>query len=210
MRNNGISRAVTKRLPRYYRYLTALKEQGVERISSKELSEKMKVTASQIRQDFSNFGGFGQQGYGYNVDYLYKEIGKILGLDTERKMVIIGAGRMGQALVYYQGFSKRGFTLTGIFDKAPSVIGTKVGDFTVQSLDELEQVIKDNDIKIAVIAVPKLAAQEVADTVCDLGVEGIWNFALVDLKVPSNCVVENVHLVESLMNLAYNISVKES
>ncbi len=209
MANKGISSAVTKRLPRYYRYLTDLKDQGVERISSKELSEKMKVTASQIRQDFSNFGGFGQQGYGYNVEYLYKEIGKILGLDTKRKLVIIGAGNMGQALANYQGFSKRGFILTGIFDISDNVIGTDIGEYKVRALSELEEVIKNNDVKIAVIAVPKQAAQGIADMVCNLGIEGIWNFALVDLKVPSNCVVENVHLVESLMNLAYNISDKE-
>ena len=210
MKDKGISSAVTKRLPRYYRYLSDLKASGVERISSRELSEKMKVTASQIRQDFSNFGGFGQQGYGYNVDKLHEEMGRILGLDTKRKLVIIGAGHIGQALANYQGFTKRGFILSGVYDADPGLVGTNVGDYEVKPMSSLSSDIKNEDIKIAVIAVPKSSAQEVADKVVEYGVTGIWNFALVDLKAPENCVVENVHLVESLMNLAYNISVKES
>jgi redox-sensing transcriptional repressor len=210
LKDKGISSAVTKRLPRYYRYLSDLKASGVERISSKELSERMKVTASQIRQDFSNFGGFGQQGYGYNVEKLCTEIGKILGLDTKRKLVIIGAGHIGQALANYQGFSKRGFILSGIYDADESLVGSHVGEYSVKSVSSLKEDIKNDDIKIAVIAVPKHAAQDVANMVCEYGITGIWNFALVDLKAPESCVVENVHLVESLMNLAYNISVKES
>lgn len=207
--SKAISSAVTKRLPRYYRYLSELREQGTERISSKELSERMQVTASQIRQDLNNFGGFGQQGYGYNVEHLYTEIGKILGLNQVRKIVIIGAGHLGQALANFADFEKRGFQISGVFDSNPAVIGTKVNNHIVKSMDDLYTVIRQEEVSIAVLTIPKESAVKVADELVELGIVGFWNFALVDLNLPKHVHVENVHLEESLMNLAYNISAGE-
>ena len=210
MRQKDISSAVTKRLPRYYRYLSELHEQGTERISSKELSERMQVTASQIRQDLNNFGGFGQQGYGYNVEHLYNEIGKILGLNHVRKVVIVGAGHIGQALANYRDFEKRGFLIQGIFDISNDVVGQKIGKLTVQHMSELEQFVKAEEIPIAILTIPKESASKVASQLVEWGVEGFWNFALVDLNLPSDIIVENVHLEESLMTLAYNISARDN
>lgn len=204
-----ISTAVIKRLPRYYRYLGDLLEKDVVRISSKELSEKMNVTASQIRQDLNNFGGFGQQGYGYNVQYLYSEIGKILGLDKKYNAVIVGAGHLGQALANYADFEKRGFKFKGIFDVDPQKIGTNVGGLKVMSMDELEQFVKDESISIATLTVPKTKAPQIANNLVEWGVKAIWNFAPTDLNLPSDILVENVHLAESLMRLSYKINAKE-
>ena len=181
-------------------------ESGVERISSGELSKKMNVTASQIRQDLNNFGGFGQQGYGYNVKYLYVEIGKILGVDKKHNMVIIGAGNLGRALANYANFEKRGFVLTGLFDKSPEIVGKKVRDVEVQSMDKLENFVKDNDIDIATLAIPKAEAVKVAEKLAECGVKAIWNFAHTDLNLSKNIIVENVHLSESLMQLSYNLT----
>ena len=167
MVKDSISKAVVKRLPRYYRYLGEIMESGVERISSGELSKKMNVTASQIRQDLNNFGGFGQQGYGYNVKYLYVEIGKILGVDKKHNMVIVGAGNLGRALANYANFEKRGFVVTGLFDKNTELIGKKVRDVEVQSMDNLVQFVKDNDIDIATLAIPKTeAVKEIGRASC--------------------------------------------
>lgn len=204
--SKNISSAVVKRLPRYYRYLGEIMELGIERISSGELSKKMNVTASQIRQDLNNFGGFGQQGYGYNVKHLYVEIGKILGVDTEHKMVIIGAGNLGRALANYSNFEKRGFVLTGLFDKNPDLIGSEVRGVKIQSMDRLEEFIKENEVDIATLAIPKTEAVRVAQTLAECGVNAIWNFAHTDLNLPGNIVVENVHLSESLMQLSYNLT----
>lgn len=204
--SKNISSAVVKRLPRYYRYLGEIMELGIERISSGELSKKMNVTASQIRQDLNNFGGFGQQGYGYNVKHLYVEIGKILGVDTEHKMVIIGAGNLGRALANYSNFEKRGFVLTGLFDKNPDLIGSEVRGVKIQSMDRLEEFIKENEVDIATLAIPKTEAVRVAKTLAECGVKAIWNFAHTDLNLPGNIVVENVHLSESLMQLSYNLT----
>lgn len=201
-----ISQAVISRLPRYFRYLGELKDSGVERISSQELSSIMHVTASQIRQDFNNFGGFGQQGYGYNVEYLYNEIGKILGLDQKHHLVIIGAGNLGQAIANYMNFERRGFLITGIFDVNENIIGKQIKDITVQPMSNLEKFIKDNDIDIGVLTIPKSAAIDVANTLVAYNVRAIWNFAHVDLDVPPGVLVENVHLSESLMKLSYNIN----
>lgn len=206
MDKSSISKAVVKRLPRYYRYLGEIMESGVERISSGELSKKMNVTASQIRQDLNNFGGFGQQGYGYNVKYLYVEIGKILGVDKKHNMVIIGAGNLGRALANYANFEKRGFVLTGLFDKSPEIVGKKVRDVEVQSMDKLENFVKDNDIDIATLAIPKAEAVKVAEKLAECGVKAIWNFAHTDLNLSKNIIVENVHLSESLMQLSYNLT----
>lgn len=205
METKGISQAVIGRLPRYFRYLGELKDKGMERISSQELSELMHVTASQIRQDFNNFGGFGQQGYGYNVEYLYEEIGKILGLDKTHHLIIIGAGNLGQALGNYMNFERRGFILKGMFDKNPALYGRKVREIEVQPMENVEKFVKENDIDIAVLTVPKTSAVEVAEVLVANGIKAIWNFAHVDLNVPEGIQVENVHLSDSLMKLSYNL-----
>lgn len=205
MEEKEISQAVISRLPRYFRYLGELKDEGVERISSQELSELMKVTASQIRQDFNNFGGFGQQGYGYNVEYLYKEIGKILGLDEKHNFIIIGAGNLGQALGNYLNFERRGFIFRGMFDKNPALVGKDVRGVKVMPMEEMERFVRENDIDIAVLTIPKTGAEEVAERLVANGIRAIWNFAHVDLNVPEGIQVENVHLSDSLMKLSYNI-----
>ncbi len=209
MSDKIISRAVIKRLPRYYRYLGELMENNIERISSKELSERMKVTASQIRQDFNNFGGFGQQGYGYNVEYLYTEIGKILGLTKTHNVIIVGAGNVGRALANYADFRKRGFLFTALFDIDVSLKGTKVGNCTVMHVDDMERYVKDNDVEIAALTLPKNNAPEIAAKLVSWGVTAIWNFAPVDLNLPDDVLVENVHLAESLMRLSYRIKEKD-
>ncbi len=208
MEDREISQAVIQRLPRYYRYLGDLLENEVERISSSDLSKKMHVTASQIRQDLNNFGGFGQQGYGYNVKYLHTEIGKILGLDEKHHFVIIGAGNLGQALANYSSFETSGFILTGIFDVNPDLKGVTIRGIPIRMMDELKEFIRNNHIEIAVLTLPKTHAGEVADMLADTGIKGIWNFAHTDLKLPDSITVENVHLSDSLMRLSYNISRK--
>ena len=205
MEQRKISRAVISRLPRYYRYLGDLLEAGVERISSSDLSKKMHVTASQIRQDLNNFGGFGQQGYGYNVKYLYTEIGKILGLDRCHNFIIIGAGNLGQALANYASFERSGFILKSLFDVNPRLEGVTIRGIPVRMVDELEDFLKNNDIEIAALTLPKSKAIEVADILVDNGVKGIWNFAHTDLSLPKDVVVENVHLSDTLMKLSYNL-----
>ncbi len=205
MESKEISQAVIGRLPRYFRYLGELKDEGVERISSQELSELMKVTASQIRQDFNNFGGFGQQGYGYNVTFLYHEIGKILGLDKTHHLIIIGAGNLGQALGNYMNFERRGFLLKGIFDKNPALYGKKVREIEVQPMERVEAFVRENEVDIAVLTIPKTSAVEVAEILVANGIKAIWNFAHVDLNVPEGIQVENVHLSDSLMKLSYNL-----
>ena len=206
MEQKEISQAVIGRLPRYFRYLGELKDEGIERISSQELSDIMKVTASQIRQDFNNFGGFGQQGYGYKVEYLYQEIGKILGLDKTHHLIIIGAGNLGQALANYMNFERRGFLFKGIFDNNSALFGKKIRNLEVKPMDELEQFVRENNIDIAVLTIPKNSAIQVAERLAANGIKGIWNFAHVDLNVPQEIQVENVHLSDSLMKLTYNIN----
>lgn len=200
-----ISQAVIQRLPRYYRYLEDLMEQGVERISSNELSKRMKLTASQIRQDLNNFGGFGQQGYGYNIKNLHDEIAKILNIDTEQSMIIVGAGHLGQALANYTNFRKRGFYIRAIFDRNPERYREKVGDVEILPMEKMEEVVKEYNVKLAAICIPKTPAVEVVEKLIQSGVVGIWNFAHVDLEVPENVVIENVHLSESLMRLSYRV-----
>lgn len=206
METKEISRAVIKRLPRYYRYLGELMEEGVDRISSRELSERMKVTASQIRQDLNHFGGFGQQGYGYNVEHLYNEIAAILGLTHTNRMIIIGAGNLGQALANYGNFERRGFVTEALFDVNPEVVGKTVRGIPVLSLDELESFLATHEVEIATLAIPKAEAVKVAKRLVDSGIRAIWNFAHTDLDLPEDVVVENVHLSESLMRLSYNLS----
>lgn len=206
MEEKCISKAVIKRLPRYYRYLGELIAEGVERISSNELSAKMRVTASQIRQDLNNFGGFGQQGYGYNVPYLYEEIGKILGLDKTHHMIIIGAGNLGQALANYVKFEKRGFKIVGIFDVNPVLKGISIRGNEIRMMEELPQFLKEEKVEIATLTLPKNNAAEAADLLVKNGIKAIWNFAHLDLNVPKDVIVENVHLSESLMRLSYNLN----
>ena len=210
MVDKKISSAVVKRLPRYYRYLSELLEKGIDRISSQELSRKMNVTASQIRQDFNNFGGFGQQGYGYHVSFLHDEIGKILGLEHNYNVIIIGAGNLGQALANYGGFAARGFRISGIFDTDPDVVGKRIHDIEVMSFHVLEDFVKTNEVDIAALTLPKDQAPRIACRLAELSVEAFWNFAPTDLNLPSNTVVENVHLEESLMRLSYKLSEKQS
>ena len=202
----SISKAVIKRLPRYYRYLGELMEEGLERISSNELSAKMRVTASQIRQDLNNFGGFGQQGYGYNVRYLYEEIGKILGLDKTHHMIIIGAGNLGQALANYVKFEKRGFKIVGVFDINPVLKGISIRGNGIRMMSELPDFLQKEDVQIAALTVPKSSAAEIAELLVQNGIKAIWNFAHLDLNVPKDVIVENVHLSESLMRLSYNLN----
>lgn len=203
MGNKNISMAVIRRLPKYYRYLGDLLDKDIQRISSKELSEIIGFTASQIRQDLNNFGGFGQQGYGYNVEALHNEIGKILGLDTKYNAVLVGAGNLGQAIANYSGFKKAGFEIKALFDANPRLIGLKIRDFEVLDSEIIEEFVRDNNVDIAIICIPKNGAQELADKLVNAGIKGIWNFASIDLSVPSSVIVENVNLTESLFTLSY-------
>ena len=209
MYDKEISMAVINRLPRYYRYLGELLENDVVRISSKELSERMQVTASQIRQDLNNFGGFGQQGYGYNVEYLYTEIGKILGLDRRYNTIIVGAGNLGQALANYTDFERRGFAIKAIFDINPILRGMSIRGIPILMMSELEAYIKSNDVQIAALTIPKEKAPAVAADLANWGIKAIWNFAPTDLNVSKNVMVENVHLAESLMRLSYRLRANE-
>ena len=203
----GISQAVVRRMPRYYRYLGDLLEQGVERVSSNELSKLMKVTASQIRQDLNNFGGFGQQGYGYNVRFLHEEIGKILGLDQTHNIIVIGAGNLGQAIANYGRFERLGFCTIALFDVNPDVIGKEIRGIRVHALDALEVFCQTHKVDIAALTMPKQSADNVAQRLVEMGIRAIWNFAHVDLELADDSVVvENVHLSDSLMQLSYNIA----
>lgn len=201
-----VSLAVIKRLPRYYRFLGDLLDNDIKRISSKELSEKMDVTASQIRQDLNNFGCFGQQGYGYNVELLFEEIKEILGLNKTYNLVILGAGKIGQALLNYSKFEKRGFNFIGIFDTNPNIIGTKIRDLDVKDIKELEKFTKVNNVDIAILAVPGTNAYDLYKDVVSYGIKGIWNFSNTELKKEDGVIVENVHLTDSLMTLAYKFN----
>jgi len=204
--NKNIPLAVIKRLPRYYRYLGDILDDGITRISSKEISDRMDVTASQIRQDLNNFGCFGQQGYGYNTELLYSEIKNILGLEKQHSMVLIGAGNIGQALVNYARFQKRGFNFVAIFDVDPRLVGLSICGIEIYNSVRLEDYLSNNHVDIAVLALPKDSALSVTKTVIDYGVKGIWNFSSIDIKAPDNVKVENVHLTDSLMTLSYKLN----
>ena len=207
MEAKEISKAVIKRLPRYYRYLGELMEENVERISSNDLSKKMHVTASQIRQDLNNFGGFGQQGYGYNVAELRSEIGHILGIDKGHRLIIIGVGHLGHALLQNFDFEKVGFHMDTAFDISPALIGTSIHDVTIRSMDELEQYVAENQPNVAVLTVPQHVAQPMASRLIDLGIKGFWNFTNVELstEVPG-VFFEDVHFVDTLLTLSYRIT----
>lgn len=198
-----ISMAVIKRMPRYYRHLAELLRNDVDRISSKELSEKIGFTASQIRQDFNNFGGFGQQGYGYNVRELFTETGKILGLDKTYKTVIVGAGNIGQAIANYTRFEKFGFDLQAIFDANPKLIGLQIRDVEILDIDTMAEFLAKHEVDIGIICVPIAVAQKSVDLLVKGGVKGIWNFAPIDIQVPKGVALESVHLSDSLLTLVY-------
>ena len=207
---SGVSPAVVKRLPRYYRYLRELLRNNKLRISSGELSRMMNVTASQIRQDLNCFGGFGQQGYGYNVKYLYSKISDILGVTNNYTAVIIGAGNMGRALVGSSMFEHRNVDLIGLFDSSENVIGRTVGPYTVLPMKELKSFSEEHRIDIAILTVPKEVAREVAEQLADIGIHGIWNFSSAEIQgMVTGAIVENVHMGDSLMKLMYEINTHE-
>ena len=202
-----ISQAVIGRLPRYFRFLGELKDQGVERISSQDLSRLMHVTASQIRQDFNNFGGFGQQGYGYNVEELKAEIGHILGVDNDHHLIMIGVGNLGHALLQNFPFSQCGFTVDAAFDVSPAVIGTAVNGVPICSMSELDTFIQSHSVDVVVLTIPQTVAQDTADHLISLGVKGFWNFTNIELssQVP-DVQFENIHFADSLLTLSYRIA----
>jgi len=206
--NKAVPLVVIKRLPRYYRHLGELVKEGVTRVSSGELSARMGITASQIRQDFNCFGGFGQQGYGYNVETLHKEIGEILGLQRGYKTIIIGAGNLGHALANHSNFERCGFSLIGIFDEKPELIGTEINHVPVLPVDTLEDFCRENMADIAILALPNAGVDRVVAKLVNLDIKGIWNFSYADLNVPDHIAVENVHLSDSLMTLAYQLRKK--
>ncbi len=191
----NISNSVIRRLPRYYRFLGELEDQQISKISSRELSERMHLTASQIRQDLNCFGGFGQQGYGYNVSELRKEIGRILGVDKHRKTILIGAGNLGTALAVHINFEKSGCSLIGIFDSNKKIVGNPLGKLTITDIDDLEKFCRENKPEVAVLCIPKSVTKEIVDRLTELGVRSFWNFSHYDINVEhKNIIVENVHL----------------
>jgi redox-sensing transcriptional repressor len=208
-KEDSVSLSVIKRLPKYYRYLEAINEKGIVRVSSKELSQITGLTASQIRQDLNHYGCFGQQGYGYNVKELIEELAKIIGVDKNYSMVLIGYGNIGHALYKYKGFPYLGYEIKAVFDKNDQELSTYDDKIEILNIDKLPEYLKENEIDIGIITIPKDEAQEVCDMLCDGGIKGIWNFAPVDLKVSGNVVIENVHLDESLFTLTYFINSPE-
>lgn len=205
IKETHVPMVVIKRLPKYYRYLGELVERKVERVSSQILADMMGISASQLRQDLNHFGEFGQQGYGYRVEGLYHEIGRIIGLEHEYKMVIVGAGNLGQALANYPNFSKRGFVLKGVFDTNPKLVGLRLRNTEIMDIDKLQPFIKREKVDIGIIAVPKEAAQEVADSMVEAGIRAIWNYAPVDIKVPTEVFLENEHLADRLMVISFRL-----
>ncbi len=205
MQENRISDAVIHRLPKYYRYLSELETAGIERVSSSRMSHDMSLNASQIRRDLNCFGGFGQQGYGYQVGRLKQEIMKILGIGQPYRAVVVGAGNIGQALLKYRHFGDEGYDIIAVFDADPQLIGRDVGGKTIRPLSELADFVKVNSVNIGIITVPKPYAQKTADTLVSLGVKGIWNFAPVDVEVRRGVSVQNVHLSDSLYILSYHM-----
>lgn len=201
-----ISMPVIRRLPRYYRFLYDLKENGVVRISSRELSRLMGLTASQIRQDFNCFGGFGQQGYGYVVEVLYNEIGRILGMDHPTDAVLLGVGNLGKAIVKHMDFTTRGFRLIGLFDDAPPLAGKALGNQVIHPTGELESFCHQHHPRMAILCIPKEAAPPLVERLLACGVQGFWNFSHYDIAMHHpEAVVENVHLGDSLMTLSYEM-----
>lgn len=204
VKDNGVSLSVIKRLPKYYRYLESINDKGIVRVSSKELSEITGLTASQIRQDLNHYGCFGQQGYGYNVRDLMDELSKIIGVDKEYHMVLIGYGNIGHALYQYESFKTLGYKFSAVFDKEPNK--NVPADLKIEDIENLATYLENNKVDIGIIATPKEASQEICDILCEGNVKGIWNFSPVDLKTKNGVVLENVHLDESLFTLTYFIN----
>ncbi|MEG1389132.1 MAG: redox-sensing transcriptional repressor Rex [Angelakisella sp.] len=206
-RDKPVSNSVINRLPRYYRFLGKLLSENITRVSSKELSTLMKVTASQIRQDLNCFGGFGQQGYGYNVELLHKEIGEILGVDNKTPAILIGAGNLGKVIATQVNLETRGFRLIGAFDRSPAIVGQPLVGLTVRDISELSDFCTHYHPKAAIICIPTSAAAELADTLVDLGIVGFWNFSSYDFSYShENIKVVNVHLSDSIMTLSYKVT----
>ncbi len=203
-----VSNATVKRLPKYYRYLSDLHQVGISRVLSIDLGRQMEITPSQVRQDFFQFGCVGLQGYGYEVEPLMQEIGKILGLAQPNQMIIIGAGKLGRALANHPSFEKRGFKIIGMFDLNPHLIGKSVRGIEIQSMDALPEFAAGHAVDIAVITVPRMHAREAAEKVIRYGIKGIWNFASVEFEVPDDVAIEHIHLSESLMSLSYKLKEK--
>ncbi|MBQ6849136.1 MAG: redox-sensing transcriptional repressor Rex [Clostridia bacterium] len=209
-KETNISLPVIRRLPRYYRFLYDLKEKGITRISSRELSQKMRLTASQIRQDLNCFGGFGQQGYGYMVDQLYDEIGRILGMDRLTKAILVGVGNLGTAVGNHIDFKSRGFNLIGLFDDNPDLVGDTRADMTIRSTDEIEEFCRREQPEMAVLCIPKEAAPRLVEVLVNCGVKGFWNFSHYDiLHDHPEVIVENVHMGDTLMTLSYHMVQEE-
>ena len=207
MNNNTISSSVIKRLPRYYRFLGELKNQGVTRISSRELSEKMGLTASQIRQDLNCFGGFGQQGYGYNINLLEEEIAKILGLDVPKNAILIGMGNLGKAVTMHMNFENKAFRIVGLFDSKESLVGQVVRNLPIRNTADLDEFCRENHPQVAILCIPKSAAADIAEQLINLGIKAFWNFSHYDISLNhKDIVVENVHLSDSLMTLSYQMT----
>lgn len=206
MNKGGISSSVIRRLPRYYRFLGDLKGQGYTRISSRELSEKMGLTASQIRQDLNCFGGFGQQGYGYNIELLRGEIGKILGLNAPHSAILIGMGNLGRAVAQHINFETRGFHLTGLFDRKESLVGQMVRNLPIRNVTALDEFCRENLPTVAILCIPKEEAKQVTQQLIKLGIKGFWNFSHYDLALENpDVVIENMHFGDSLMTLSYKL-----
>ncbi|MEI3348206.1 MAG: redox-sensing transcriptional repressor Rex [Dysosmobacter sp.] len=207
LKKENISDAVIRRLPRYYRQLTDLCARGVVRISSHSLGQEMNITASQIRQDFSCFGEFGQQGYGYNVEELRAEIGHILGVDNDHHLIMIGVGNLGHALLQNFRFSQTGFSVDAAFDVSPTVVGTTVNGVPIYAMADLDSYIREHSVDVVVLTVPQSVAQETADRIIRLGVRGFWNFTNVELVSSDPDVkFENIHFADSLLTLSYRIA----
>lgn len=207
LKKENISDAVIRRLPRYYRQLTELCARGVVRISSHSLGQEMNITASQIRQDFSCFGEFGQQGYGYNVEELRSEIGHILGVDNDHHLVMIGVGNLGHALLQNFPFSQTGFTVDAAFDVSPAVIGSNVNGVPIYSMDDLDIYIREHNVDVVALTIPQSAAQDTADRLMELGIKGFWNFTNIELATTQPDVkFENIHFADSLLTLSYRIA----
>lgn len=200
-----ISRAVIRRLPKYYRYLGAAYDKGIKKTSSKKLSEIMNITASQIRQDLNNFGSFGLQGYGYDTELLYNEIGRILGLDKKHKIAVVGCGNIGQALLNYKAFRARGFVFDCAFEKNANLIGTTINDVLVRDVNDLESYLSENEIDIVALTISRDGLDNVIEIINNSNVSGVWNFINMDITFKKGIEVENVHLMDSLMTLSYKI-----
>lgn len=207
MKKENISDAVIRRLPRYYRQLNSLYKSGIVRISSHSLGQEMNITASQIRQDFSCFGEFGQQGYGYNVEELRTEIGHILGVDNHHHLIMIGAGNLGHALLQNFPFSQNGFTVDAAFDVSPTLVGTSINGVPIRSMDDLDEFVRTHTVDVVSLTIPQNVAQQVATRLINLGIRGFWNFTNIELTSPDPSVqFENIHFADSLLTLSYRIA----